>query len=123
MSPAASQKALDCLDQPIELPPRARDARQRITQSSLHSSPASARRGRTSGDSLWTVQDVASFLKVSRSWVYQRTERGALPCLRVGGLVRFEPSVIRAWARGERAALEPGRSPRSEAGATIKREE
>ena len=53
-------------------------------------------------ESLWDAQDVARFLKVSRSWVYQKTEAGLLPCLRVGGLVRFEPEAVRAWARGER---------------------
>jgi excisionase family DNA binding protein len=29
-------------------------------------------------------QDVARYLKVSRSWVYQRAEAGQLPCVRVG---------------------------------------
>lgn len=53
-------------------------------------------------ESLWDAKDVAHFLKVSRSWVYQKTEAGELPCLRVGGLVRFEPEAVRAWARGER---------------------
>lgn len=37
-------------------------------------------------DGLWTEAEVAAFLKVSRSWVYHR----------VGGLVRFDPSTIRA---------------------------
>jgi excisionase family DNA binding protein len=54
-------------------------------------------------ESLWTAKDVAGFLKVSRSWVYQKAEAGDLPCLHVGGLVRFEPETVRAWARGERA--------------------
>lgn len=53
-------------------------------------------------ESLWDAQDVARFLKVSRSWVYQKAEAGELPSLRVGGLVRFEPATVRAWARGER---------------------
>ena len=52
-------------------------------------------------DSLWDANDVARFLKVSRSWVYHRCESGKLPCLRVGGLVRFDPTTIRAFARGE----------------------
>ena len=47
-------------------------------------------------DTLWTVAEVAAFLKVSRSWVYHRLESGLLPHIRVGGLVRFEPSAIRA---------------------------
>jgi excisionase family DNA binding protein len=52
-------------------------------------------------DSLWDASDVARFLKASRSWVYHRAESGELPCLRVGGLLRFDPATVRAFARGE----------------------
>ena len=60
--------------------------------------------------SLWDAQDVARYLKVSRSWVYQRAEAGLLPCLRVGGLLRFRPDSVRAIAsegapRPKRAAV------------------
>jgi excisionase family DNA binding protein len=48
--------------------------------------------------SLWDAQDVARYLKVSRSWVYQRAEAGVLPCVRVGGLLRFRPDSVRAIA-------------------------
>jgi excisionase family DNA binding protein len=51
---------------------------------------------------LWTVADVATYLRVSRSWVYHRAELGELPCLRIGALLRFDPDQIRAFARGER---------------------
>ena len=50
---------------------------------------------------LWDANDAARYLKVSRSWVYQRAEAGLLPCLRVGGLLRFDPATVRAFARGE----------------------
>jgi excisionase family DNA binding protein len=53
-------------------------------------------------ETLWTANDVAAYLKVSRSWVYHRCESGELPCLRVGALVRFEPERIKAYARGDR---------------------
>jgi excisionase family DNA binding protein len=49
---------------------------------------------------LWNAEDVAHFLKVSRSWVYQRAESGELPHLRVGGLIRFDPATVRAFANG-----------------------
>ena len=52
-------------------------------------------------DILWDARDVARFLKASRSWVYHRAEAGELPCLRVGGLLRFDPATVRAFARGE----------------------
>lgn len=48
-------------------------------------------------DALWTADDVAAYLKVSRSWVYHRAESGELPHLRVGGLLRFQPDEIRAY--------------------------
>ncbi len=50
---------------------------------------------------LWDAKDVATYLKASRSWVYQKAEGGELPCLRIGGLLRFDPATIRAYARGE----------------------
>lgn len=52
-------------------------------------------------DGLWDANDVAEYLKVSRSWVYHRAEAGLLSCIRVGGLLRFNPSAIRAAATGE----------------------
>jgi excisionase family DNA binding protein len=55
-------------------------------------------------DRLWDAKDVASYLKVSRSWVYHRAEGGELPCLRIGGLLRFDPEAVRAFARGLTAA-------------------
>ena len=50
---------------------------------------------------LWDARDVASYLKVSRSWVYHRAEAGEIPCLKIGGLLRFDPQAIHAFARGE----------------------
>ena len=54
-------------------------------------------------DALWDARDVARYLKASRSWVYQKAEAGLLPSLRIGGLLRFEPEVVRAWSRGASA--------------------
>ena len=48
---------------------------------------------------LWDAVQVARFLRVSRSWVYQRAESGLLPCRHVGGLLRFEADAIREYAR------------------------
>jgi excisionase family DNA binding protein len=49
-------------------------------------------------DGLWDANDVAQYLKVSRSWVYHRAEAGQLPHRRVGGLLRFDAAAIRAFA-------------------------
>jgi excisionase family DNA binding protein len=51
-----------------------------------------------SSANLWDAQDVARYLKVSRSWVYQRAEAGFLRCVRVGGLLRFRPDSVRSIA-------------------------
>jgi predicted DNA-binding transcriptional regulator AlpA len=52
---------------------------------------------------LWNPVEVAAFLQVSRSWVYQKAEAGLLPVIRLPGssLLRFEPELIEAFARGE----------------------
>lgn len=63
-------------------------------------------------DRLWDANDVAAYLKVSRSWVYHRAEAGELPSLRIGGLLRFEPEAIRSFARGGTAASGRGAPPR-----------
>ena len=53
---------------------------------------------------LWTVDEVAAYLRVSRSWVYQRSNGGDLPCLKIAGVLRFDPDAIKAVARGESAS-------------------
>jgi hypothetical protein len=53
--------------------------------------------------SLWDATDVARYLKASRSWVYHQAERGQLPCMRIQGLLRFDPDAIRQFARSQRA--------------------
>ena len=55
---------------------------------------------------LWTWREVARALKVSRSWVYAKAERGELPSLRVGGMLRFDPGAVRRFAQaGSREAI------------------
>jgi excisionase family DNA binding protein len=54
--------------------------------------------GGDASETLWDARDVARYLKVSRSWVYQKAEAGLLPYLKVGGLVRFVPERIREFA-------------------------
>lgn len=59
-------------------------------------------RGPLPGDEqLWDANDVAHYLKVSRSWVYHQAESGTLPHRRVGALLRFEPSAIREFVVGK----------------------
>lgn len=55
----------------------------------------------TDFEALWTVGDVAGYLKVSTSWVYKRAESGELPHLRIGGHLRFDPDQVRRWVRSQ----------------------
>jgi excisionase family DNA binding protein len=54
-------------------------------------------------ETLWDVREVARFLRCSSSKVYALAGDGRLPALRPipGGQVRFDPAMVRAWARGE----------------------
>ncbi len=52
-------------------------------------------------ETLWTVTQVCTYLQASRAWVYKRAEDGTLPCIRLGGFVRFDPEVVRAWVKGQ----------------------
>lgn len=49
------------------------------------------------GEALWTVKETAEYLRMSSSWVYKRSEKGELPCVRLGGVVRFVPDQVRAY--------------------------
>ena len=48
---------------------------------------------------LLTVKEVMDLLGVSRSWLYDAAARGALPCIRLGGMLRFDPDQIGRWLR------------------------
>lgn len=50
---------------------------------------------------LWKVADVAKYLRVSNSWVYHQAESGRLPCIRLGALVRFDPTSVIDFAKRE----------------------
>lgn len=56
-------------------------------------------------EALWTVDDVAGYLRASKSYVYKAAEKGLLPCRRVGMLLRFVPGEVRAWVEEARSGL------------------
>ena len=51
---------------------------------------------------LLTPQDVATWLKMSRVWVYKQAEKGMLPFHRVGDAIRFDPEEIRLYLASRR---------------------
>jgi excisionase family DNA binding protein len=64
-------------------------------------SPSTARAdgaGPPPDEALWTVRDVARYLKASPSWVYRSAAAGELPSVHIGGLLRFIPRVICSFA-------------------------
>ena len=50
---------------------------------------------------LMTAEDVAAYLRVSKSMVYKLAETAQLPCLHIGACLRFEPDTVARFARGE----------------------
>jgi excisionase family DNA binding protein len=45
------------------------------------------------------VDSVARYLSASKSWAYKAAERGELPCIRIGAMLRFAPNSVRAWLK------------------------
>jgi len=56
----------------------------------------------TNPDELMTVSEIAAFLKVPVSWVYERTRRRGierLPHVRLGKYLRFSMREIQEWLK------------------------
>jgi excisionase family DNA binding protein len=53
-------------------------------------------------DCLWTVRDVAEFLKIHPKTIYEWAARGDLPCFRIGNCLRFYPTDIARWVSARR---------------------
>ncbi len=57
------------------------------------------------GDELLTVDELAQWLKVPPSWIYERTRRRGterLPFLKLGKYLRFEEAAVRAYLARQR---------------------
>ena len=57
--------------------------------------------------------DVARWLGVSRSWVYDAAASGRIPCVRLGGPdgpLRFLPEDVESWLENARRNWLPGES-------------
>jgi len=48
-------------------------------------------------DQLLTADDVAQLLKVKKCTVYQLSSRGAIPTVKIGGILRFLPDQLAKW--------------------------
>jgi excisionase family DNA binding protein len=55
-----------------------------------------------SAENLMTVKELAKFLNVKVGWVYQATFRRELPCIKLGGQLRFDQARINEWLKTKR---------------------
>ncbi len=56
-------------------------------------------------DELLTVAELAQWLKVPPSWIYERTRRrgeGRLPFIKLGKYLRFEAAAVRTYLERQR---------------------
>ena len=51
---------------------------------------------------LLTLEETAALLKVSKSWIYERTRKGAIPHLKLGKYLRFPLADLLRWATSQR---------------------
>ena len=54
--------------------------------------------------------EVVQLLGVSRSWLYEASKSGRIPCIRLGGAdgpVRFEARELQEWLEQSRATVKP----------------
>ena len=57
---------------------------------------------------LMTIEEVAEFLQVKKNTIYKKIQRGQIPYIKMGGLLRFDPQQIEAFVRSQ--TIEPFRS-------------
>jgi len=55
-----------------------------------------------SRDRLWTTQEVAEYLRLSKKAVYNLVENKELPCSRILSRLRFNPRDIEMFVRSRR---------------------
>jgi excisionase family DNA binding protein len=46
-----------------------------------------------------TVAELAELISLGRTAIYDMVRRGAIPCIRIGYSVRFDPDEIAKWLR------------------------
>lgn len=50
---------------------------------------------------LKTIEEMAERLSVPRSWIYARTRKNEIPCIRVGKYLRFREDEVMEWLEGQ----------------------
>ncbi len=62
--------------------------------------------------SVLTIDELAEYLKISKSTLYKLAQEGALPAQKVGKHWRFHRDAVDQWLRNESPSSAPLRSPR-----------
>ena len=55
-------------------------------------------------DELMTVEELATWLRKPRSWIYNRIVDLGIPHYKIGNHIRFRLSEVQAWLDQQRAA-------------------
>lgn len=50
---------------------------------------------------LLTAKEVAGFLSLAPTTVYDMTRTGRIPCVRIGAAKRYDPKTIAEWMRSQ----------------------
>jgi excisionase family DNA binding protein len=53
---------------------------------------------------LLTVPQAAKALSISPRSLWSLTKRGAIPCVRIGRAVRYDPADLRSWIASQKTA-------------------
>ena len=56
---------------------------------------------------LLTVEELAEFLNVKRSWIYDKVYQGQLPHYKLGALLRFDAEEIKLWLKSNKRGDDP----------------
>jgi excisionase family DNA binding protein len=61
-------------------------------------------------DTVFTVQEVAAYLRMQPVTIYKHAKAGKLPCFKVGANWRFKKSTIDRWIAEQEEHEKSGRS-------------
>ncbi len=54
---------------------------------------------------LLSVNELAEYLNVPKSWIYDRTHRDAIPHIKLGRLVRFDLEEVLEWLNNKKRCV------------------
>jgi excisionase family DNA binding protein len=59
---------------------------------------------------LWNSRQAAKALGISERKLWDLTKKGAIPCVRIGRAVRYDPADIRTWIEIQKDRAQAGDS-------------